>query len=70
MDISGRIPGIARASKVFPVPARPSKAHYAQKTVAFHFEFGSEISANTRYKMQSMFSMKNLQLANEALGRT
>jgi len=40
-----------------------------QKTVAFHFEFGSEIIENARYEMQTLNSWENLQLANKALGR-
>jgi len=44
-------------------------AHYAQKTVAFHFEFGSEIIETARYEMQTLSSWENLQLANKALGR-
>jgi hypothetical protein len=58
------------------VPAKPTlrqainiPAHYAQKTVAFHFEFGSEIIENARYEMQILNSWKNLRLANKALGR-
>ena len=40
-----------------------------QKTVAFYFEFGPEIFENARYKMQTLYSMENLQFANQALGR-
>jgi len=47
-----------------------TSARCAQKTVAFHFEFGSEVIENARYEMQTLYSMENLQLAKEALGRT
>lgn len=43
--------------------------HYAQKTVAFHFEYGSEVFENARYEMQTLYSMDNLQHANQSLGR-
>jgi hypothetical protein len=40
-----------------------------KKTIAFHLDFSPEFVKNTRYEMQTLYSMKNLQLANEALGR-
>jgi hypothetical protein len=53
----------------FPLLGFPPSARYAQKTVAFHFEFGSEIIDNARYEMQTLYSMNNLGIANEVLGR-
>jgi len=35
----------------------------------FHIHFGSEIIENARYEMLKLYSMENLQRANEALGR-
>jgi hypothetical protein len=45
------------------------EARYAQKTVTFHINFGHEIIENARYKMQTLYSMEHLQLANEAIRR-
>ena len=44
-------------------------ARYAQKAIAFHFEFGSEIIENARYEKQTLYSLENLGIANEMLGR-
>jgi len=60
---------MARANKVFPLPGTPVITRCAQKTIAFHFEFSSDFIENARYEMQTLYSMENLQLANEALGR-
>jgi hypothetical protein len=49
---------------------RPPAAHYAQKTVTFHLDFGAEMLENARYEMITLYSMEHLQLANRALGRT
>jgi hypothetical protein len=42
----------------------------SKKTVAFHFEFGAEIIENSRYEMQTLYSMQHLEIANEVLGRS
>ena len=34
----------------------------------FHLDFGFEITENTRHKMQTLYSAKNLILANDVLG--
>jgi hypothetical protein len=47
----------------------PPFARYAQKTIAFHFEFGSDFIENARYEMQTLYSMENLEIANQAFGR-
>jgi len=47
----------------------PPAVRCVQKTVAFHFEFGSEVFENARYDMQTLYSMENLQLANKVLER-
>lgn len=44
-------------------------ARYAQKAITFHMEFSPEAVQNSRYEMQTLYSMKNLQLASEATDR-
>ena len=44
----------------------PLKTRCAQKTVTFHLDFESEIIEKARYAMQTLHSMENLRLANEA----
>ena len=44
--------------------------HVVPKTVTFPLKLDSEIIENARYEMQTIDSMANLQLGNEAIGRT
>jgi hypothetical protein len=39
-----------------------------KKIIAFHLEFSPEVVQNSRYEMQTLYRMENLQLANETLG--
>jgi hypothetical protein len=63
------MPGAARAKSVFPLPGAQPSVRYAQKVIAFHFEFSSEIFENARYIMQTLYSLENLKIANKVLGR-
>ena len=45
------------------------EARYAQKTVTFHLDFGSEIVEQARYERITLYSLENLKLADQALGR-
>jgi hypothetical protein len=69
MLISGRMPGRARAVMFFLRREHQPSTCYAQKTIAFHLEFNSKIIENARYKMQSLYSMVNLEIANKGLSR-
>jgi hypothetical protein len=42
---------------------------YFQKTITFHFEFTSEIIENAQYEMKMLYSIDNLQFANQSLER-
>jgi len=42
---------------------------YAQKAIPLHVAFDSELVQNSHYEMITLHSMKNLQHANDALGR-
>jgi len=64
--------GIRRSlsSKIFACSRfHTPSARYAQKTVAFHLEFGSEIFENARYEMKTLYSVEHLKTANEARGQ-
>jgi hypothetical protein len=50
----------------FPPQGSQPLTRYAQKTIAFHFEFGSEIIENARYGMTTLYSMEHLKIANAA----
>lgn len=47
----------------------PREARYVQKTVTFHIDFAPEIVEESRYEMQTLYSLERLELANKALGR-
>jgi len=40
-----------------------------QKTVTFHLNFDPEIIENVRYENQTLYSLDNLKIANQVLGR-
>ena len=44
-------------------------SYRAHQTVKFHFDFGSEMVANTQYDIQSRYSRENLRLAHVVIGR-
>lgn len=70
MDISGKMPGRARAKSVLPLPGKLHKsACYAQKTIAFYLEFCPEIVEQAGYERLTLYSLENLVRADRALGR-
>lgn len=49
--------------------ASTTTARYVQKTVTFHFDFAPETVEESRYEMQTLYSLEHLELANKALVR-